>query len=217
MSYVFLGEEQKEGDKNVTKQIPQQSDTQQTPQTCHNKGYISKIQKQLPRTEINFCIPARWIYRTAFWWMSFDFLEEVVVSLPLAPVLALVKAMSGRFILMLSIFFSRNHSVPISFFDLNQMRTREEADPEAPQTLLCGKPPGLKVLTNCSSFLLNWGSKQVWLRSMVRHGESSRAPGRHLMQDDPHFSSHLLLQELSYVGFSPTVPAHAQNLLKKCH
>lgn len=37
--------------------------------------------------------------------MSFDFLEEVVVSLPLAPVLALVKAMSGRFILMLSIFF----------------------------------------------------------------------------------------------------------------
>ena len=38
---VFLGEEQNEEDQNVTKQIPQHSDTQQTPQTCHNKGYIS--------------------------------------------------------------------------------------------------------------------------------------------------------------------------------
>lgn len=63
---VFLGEEQKEGDKNVTKQIPQQSDTQQTPQTCHNKACISKIQKQFPRTKINLCVLARWMHRTAF-------------------------------------------------------------------------------------------------------------------------------------------------------
>lgn len=63
---VFLGEKQKEGEKNVTKQIPQQSDTQQTPQTCHNKACISKIQKQFPRTKINLCVLARWMRRTAF-------------------------------------------------------------------------------------------------------------------------------------------------------
>lgn len=75
---VFLREEKEEGDKNEAKWIAQQPDTQQTPQICSNKGYISKIQKQLPRTKINLCVPARWIHSTAFWWMSFDFLEVVI-------------------------------------------------------------------------------------------------------------------------------------------
>lgn len=88
---------------------------------------------------------------------------------------------------MLSSFFSRNHSIFTSFFDLNQMRTREEASPEAPQALLCGKPPGLKLLTtsSCSPFLLKQGAGQVLLSSLARHGEPVRAPGRYLRQHSP--------------------------------
>ena len=51
------------------------------------------------------------MHRAAFWWMSFDFLEEAVVSLPLAPVLALVKTMSDRFILIFSFFFFQQKSL----------------------------------------------------------------------------------------------------------
>lgn len=57
-----LGTRRRKETKNVAKLIVQKSDTQQTPQTCSNKGYISKIQKELPRTKINLCVPARWIY-----------------------------------------------------------------------------------------------------------------------------------------------------------
>jgi len=76
------------------------------------------------------------------------------------------------------------------------MRTREEAALEAPQALLRGTPPGLRVLINGSAFLLNWEPRQVWRRSTARQGEPSRAPGRCLRQDAPHFSSCLLSQEL---------------------
>lgn len=152
--------------KNVTKQIPQQPDTQQTPQTCHNKGYISKTQKQSPRTKINLCVPARWIHRTAFWLMAFDFLEKVLVSLPFAPVLALVKATSNRFILMPSIFFSR---ITLSLYlFLTQIR-------EEPARRLTQKYRRLCYVENLQDWKhwptaimpTNWGARQIFLTSRL--------------------------------------------------
>lgn len=74
--------------------------------------------------------------------MSFDFLEKVAVSLLFASVLALVKAIPGRFILMLSIFSEEISLFLYLFFSLKSGENRrggEEADSEAPQALLCGK------------------------------------------------------------------------------
>lgn len=140
--------------------------------------------------------------------MCSDFLEEVAASLPPAPVLALVKALPGSFILRLSTLPAEIIlSLSLFFFffltksDENQ---RGRKSTQECHRLCCMENLGAKVLTKFSAFLLKWGPRQVWWR---RHGDPSSTPGRRLMWDVPLFCSQLLFQELLCVCFSSIVPS----------